>query len=274
MPGEVANAALLVVLGLAVATYSSIIGAGGGFLLVPMLLFLEPGESARTITTISLAAVGVNGASATVAYARLKRLDLRSGILLAVGAVPGAIVGAWASRFVPRGLFDFAFGVLLIAIAGYLVYPRQPSATAAPPRAGGVERRFTDSSGTTHLYAFSRWAALATGFADGLIAAIAGIGGGILVVPAIVTWLHFPVHVATATSAFVFTVSAVTATATHAAAGDFDFGLERILFLAIGVLVGAQLGARLSGRVSREVIMRLLAAGMAVVGIGLILASL
>lgn len=273
MPDGIANAALLVVVGLAVATYSSIIGAGGGFLLVPLLLFLEPGESARTITTVSLAAVSVNGASATIAYARLKRIDLPSGILLAMGAVPGAVVGAWASRFVPRGLFDFAFGGLLIAIAVYLVYPRNPSATEARPRAGRLERQFTDSGGATYSYAFSRWTGVVIGFADGLIAALAGIGGGPLVVPAIVAWLHFPVHVATATSAFVFTISAVTGTATHAVAGDFDFGLERVLLLAIGLLVGAQIGARLSGRLSRGVIMRLLAAGIALIGIALIVGS-
>ncbi len=273
MPDGVANAALLVVVGLAVATYSSIIGAGGGFLLVPLLLFLEPADSVPTITTISLAAVSVNGASATIAYARLKRIDLLSGILLAMGAVPGAVVGAWASRFVPRGLFDVAFGGLLIAIAVYLVYPRTPSTTVARSRAGWLERRLTDSGGATYSCAFSRWKAIAIGFADGLIAALAGIGGGILIVPAIVAWLHFPVHVATATSAFVFTISAVTGTATHAVAGDFAFGLERVLLLGIGLLVGAQIGARLSGRLSRGVIMRLLAAGIALIGIALIVGS-
>lgn len=136
MPDEVATAALLIALGLGVATYGSIIGAGGGFLLVPALLLLEPAESARTITTISLAAICFNGISATLAYARLGRIDVPSGILLATSAVPGAIVGAWATRFVPRGPFDLAFGVLLIAIAGYLVLPTPASGCARPTWVG------------------------------------------------------------------------------------------------------------------------------------------
>lgn len=138
---------------------------------------------------------------------------------------------------------------------------------------GWVERRFTDANGTTFFYAFSRRTALLIGFADGLIAALAGIGGGILVVPAIVAWLHFPVHIATATSALVFTISALTGTAMHLVAGDFDFDLGPILFLAIGVLVGAQIGARLSGRLSQGVIVRLLAAGLGLIGVGLIFAN-
>jgi len=273
VPDEVATAALLVALGFGVSTYGSIIGAGGGFLLVPALLLLEPGESARTVTTISLAAICFNGISATVAYARLGRIDVPSGILLSASAVPGAIVGAWATRFVPRGPFDLAFGALLIVIAAYLLYPRRPAAALGPPGLGWVVRRFTDANGTTFFYAFSRRMALLIGFADGLIAALAGIGGGILVVPAIVAWLHFPVHIATATSALVFTISALTGTATHLVAGDFDFGLGPILFLAIGLLVGAQLGARLSGRLSQGLIMRLLAAGIGLIGIGLIFAN-
>jgi uncharacterized membrane protein YfcA len=268
------SAALFVALGLGIATYGSMVGAGGGFLLVPVLLFLDPSASAAAVTTTSLAAVSANGISATVAYARLGRIDVLSGALLAASAMPGAIIGAWATRFVPRGVFDLAFGILLIAIAVYLVYPRQSAAVLAAPPAGWVQRRFTDKSGTTYFYAFRRWTALAIGYADGLLAALAGIGGGPLVVPAIVAWLHFPVHVATATSVLVFTVSALTATATHALAGDFNFGLERILLLAVGVSVGAQLGARLSGRVPHVHIMRLLAAGIGLIGIRLILASL
>jgi uncharacterized membrane protein YfcA len=271
--GETINVVLLVALGLSVATYGSIIGAGGGFLLVPALLLLQPGETARTVTTMSLAAIAVNGLSATTAYARLGRIDVRSGILLAASAIPGAILGAWAVRFVSRGLFDVAFGLLLVAIAAYLVYPHRSAGTLAPPQLGWVERRFTDANGTIYFYAFSRRLAFLIGFADGLIAALAGIGGGILVVPAIVAWLHFPVHIATATSAFVFTISALTGTATHVLSGDFDFALSPVVFLAIGVLAGAQIGARLSGRLSQGLIIRLLAIGIGLIGFGLIFAN-
>lgn len=273
MAFDPSEAALLVALGLAVASYGSVVGAGGGFLLVPLLLLLDPGESPRIITTISLAVVAVNGVSATLAYARMRRIDFRSGILLSVSSIPGAVAGAWATRFVPRGLFDLLFGLLLVVLAGWLLFPSRPAARLSPPATGWMQRELTDASGTTYFYAFNRWIALVIGIAGGLIGTVAGIGGGILVVPSVVAWLHFPVHVATATSAFVFMVSALTGTMTHLIAGDFEFDIEQILFLAVGVVLGAQIGARVSERLSRGVIMRLLAIGIGLIGVRLVLAS-
>ena len=267
------DAALLVALGFGVATYGSIVGAGGGFLLVPLLLLLDPEETPRVVTTISLAVVAINGVSATIAYTRMRRIDFRSGALLSISSIPGAIAGAWATRFVPRGLFDLVFGLLLVVLAVWLLVPSRPAARLGPPPAGWIQRRFTDAAGTRYFYAFNRWPAVAIGFFGGLIGTVAGIGGGILVVPSVVAWLHFPVHVATATSAFVFMVSALTGTATHLVAGDFEFELGRILFLAMGVVLGAQVGARLSERLSRGVIIRLLSAGIGLIGVRLVLAG-
>ena len=65
----------LVLLGIAVGTYGTMIGAGGGFVLVPLLLILYPGKPPEAITSISLAVVFLNAASGTVAYVRQRRID-------------------------------------------------------------------------------------------------------------------------------------------------------------------------------------------------------
>lgn len=269
-PDAIVGAALLVALGLIVASYGSAVGAGGGFLLVPVLLLLDPQESARTITALSLTAVALNGLSASLAYAGQGRIDYLSGVHLAASAIPGAILGSWLTRFVPRELFDFGFGLLLILLTVFLLFPSQVQHAVADLRNGWVRRELTDASGLTYVYAFNQRFMWLIGFAEGLISSLAGIGGGPLIVPAIVRILHFPVHVATATSTFVVLLAALTATGTHLLVGDFDFGLERIALIGLGVIVGGQIGARLSQRLPRGVILHLLAVGIAIIGIRLV----
>src|SRR5436309_13816623 len=107
---------LLIPLGFVVGAFGTLIGAGGGFILVPALLLLYPSAKPSVITGISLAVVFFNAASGSVAYAREHRIDFRTGMAFAGAAVPGAIVGALAVGFLPCGVFDAGFGLLLIGI--------------------------------------------------------------------------------------------------------------------------------------------------------------
>src|SRR5919109_5440665 len=100
---------LLTLLGGAIGTYGTLIGAGGGVFLVPTLLVLYPQESPNTIASISLAVVFFNAASGTVAYARMRRIDYRAGLLFAAATVPGAVLGAYATSLLSRQLFDLLF---------------------------------------------------------------------------------------------------------------------------------------------------------------------
>lgn len=95
-----------------------VVGAGGGFLLVPILLFLSPRESVAAITATSLAVVFVNATSGPVAYARLQLIDHRTGPARALASAPGTILGALLTRFLPpRGIFDVIFGAVLVSRA-------------------------------------------------------------------------------------------------------------------------------------------------------------
>lgn len=84
----------LISLGFIVGTYGTLIGAGGGFVLMPILLILYPRESADRLTAISLAVVFFNALSGSGAYARMKRIDYKSGLMFAAATIPGAIIGA------------------------------------------------------------------------------------------------------------------------------------------------------------------------------------
>ena len=83
----------LIPLGFVIGTYGTLIGAGGGFVLMPLLLVLYPEESPEVITGISLAVVFFNALSGSVAYAKMKRIDYRSGLLFSLATIPGAILG-------------------------------------------------------------------------------------------------------------------------------------------------------------------------------------
>src|SRR5262244_4437181 len=101
-------------LGILIGAFGTLIGAGGGFILVPILLLLYPKEPAELVTAISLAVVFFNALSGSFAYARMKRVDYRSGIFFSIATIPGAVIGALATAYIPRRIFDLMFGVLMI----------------------------------------------------------------------------------------------------------------------------------------------------------------
>jgi uncharacterized membrane protein YfcA len=145
------TALLLVSIGFGVGAFGTLIGAGGGFILTPVLLLLYPHESAQTLTAISLAAVFFNAASGSAAYARQRRIDYRSGLVFALATIPGAIGGALLVGDVSRQVFDAIMGAVLAALAIWLLAgERWPP----PEPRGHVEQRaIVDRSGHTYRYA-------------------------------------------------------------------------------------------------------------------------
>ncbi len=264
----------LILLGVAVGAYGTMIGAGGGFVLVPLLLLLYPGDSSELVTSISLAVVFFNASSGTVAYMRQTRVDYLAANVFAVATVPGAVAGAFAVSLVPRRLFDAVFALLLFLAVVFLA--RQPRGRVAQRRSrrGEVLRRITDAQGDTYVYSYSLRMGVALSLLVGFVSSLLGIGGGIIHVPVMVQVLHFPTHVATATSHYVLTVTSLTATLVHLIAGDLEGGYARTAALSVGVLAGAQAGARLSLRLGSRTIVRLLALALAAVAVRLLVAAL
>ena len=116
------------------------------------------------ITAISLAVVFFNATSGSVAYARMKRVDYKSGIVFAIATIPGAILGAISTAYLPRGIFDVIFGVLMIIAGIYLwfspgnvVRDQRTNDHLSTLRAGAfwTERQLTDAYGITYQYAFN-----------------------------------------------------------------------------------------------------------------------
>lgn len=274
----------LLPLGLLIGTFGTLIGAGGGFILVPILLLVYPNEKTELITAISLAVVFFNALSGSIAYARMKRVDYKSGIIFAIATIPGAILGALSTAYVPRRIFDLIFGVLMIIAAVFLwlsaredhsTSPRLNSAPASAKTGSRLtERHLIDADGVHYHYAFDLRIGIVLSVFVGFVSSLLGVGGGFIHVPALARLLNFPVHIATATSHFVLAIMALTGTLVHIAQGVFVHGVRRTALLAIGVLIGAQAGAWLSNRVGGKAIIRGIAVALAFVGIRLIISEL
>lgn len=262
---------LIVAAGLFIGTVGTLIGAGGGFILVPLLLIFYPELSPELVTAISIAVVSVNAISGTFAYARSGRIDYRAGITFALYTIPGSILGVLTVKYIPQQLFNTIFGVLLLVLAAYLFYKnRNPILTAKPVQKHGYRQHtLTDNKGMTYTYSYNPIYGNLVSIVVGYISPLLGIGGGIIHVPAMVNWLKFPVHVATATSHFILAVMATVSVIVHAISGTYDNEgtVQMILLLALGVVPGAQLGALLSHKIKSNVIIQSLAICMILVGI-------
>ena len=270
----------LLPLGLLIGAFGTLIGAGGGFILMPILLLVYPSEKTELITAISLAVVFFNALSGSYAYARMKRVDYKSGIAFSIATIPGAILGALTTAYVPRRAFDLIFGVLMVVAAVFLwLSAKEDHSTRPSPKIAPVsqkattrltERHLVDAEGVHYRYAFDLRLGIILSVFVGYLSSLLGVGGGFIHVPALSRLLNFPVHIATATSHFVLAIMALTGTLVHVAQGVFVHGVRRTAVLAIGVLIGAQGGAWLSNRTGGKVIIRGLAVALAFVGIRLI----
>jgi hypothetical protein len=264
-------AVLLGLLGFGVGVFGTLVGAGGGFILTPVLLLVYPQSSPALLTAISLIVVFFNAGSGSIAYARQRRIDYRSGGVFALCTLPGSVLGVLVADKVSRPGFDAIMGVALTGLAWWLVRGRRQPIGGHPGR--GPARTIVDRDGKHYSYhANVRLGALFS-VVVGFVSSFLGIGGGVVHVPLLVTVLGFPTHVATATSHFVLTWMALVATLTHVAVGTFHHavGLRRAAALSVGVVFGAQLGAMLSQRVSSAMIQRLLAIGLLALGLRLVL---
>lgn len=253
----------LILVGIAVGIFGTLIGAGGGFLLVPILALAYPKEPPELIASISLAVVFFNALSGSISYARMKRIDYRAGLAFSAASIPGAILGARTTASIGRSTFDMLLGIMLLvgSIAMLILGSRIAPHSGGPPATAPASPR-----------------RLALGavisFVVGYVSTLLGIGGGIIHVPLLVFALGFPVHAATATSHFVLALTALAGTSQHIAAGIFQHGILRTIAISAGALIGAPLGARLSRNTHPAWIVRSLAIALCLVGVRLVWASI
>ncbi len=268
----------LIFVGFVIGMFGTLIGAGGGFILVPLLILSEPELSTETITAVSIAIVAANAISGSFAYARSKRIDYKAGLLFALFTIPGSILGVLTTKYIPRTMFNGIFGILLVVLSTYLLL--KSNKPAVPVAIDENQKRWkhhslTDESGATYSFTYNQTRGIIISVLVGYLSPVLGIGGGIIHVPALVQWLQFPVFIATATSHFILAIMASVSVIVHALSGAYaDPAIKHMMLgLIIGVIPGAQIGAWLSHKLESKTIITVLAICLGLVGVRILLSK-
>ena len=250
-------------LGLGVGIFGTLVGIGGGLILVPIfILFMSEGgiypyfHSASQIVGTSLFVVLTNALSGTIAYLRQKRIYFRAAIPFALATLPGAFLGSYAADYFNQGMLDFYFGLFLLCIGCLMFYNTQKR----PP---------ANQVALPNDFQFNMPLGVGSSLGVGFISSLFGIGGGTVHVPLMIYLLDFPVHIATATSHFVLACSSAFGVVSH-------FILDHIIWLpaiciSLGAAIGAQIGAKISKKTKSKIILALLSLAMFALGCRLIL---
>jgi len=214
----------LIPLGFIAGVVGSIIGLGGGVIVVPVLTFL--GVPPTVAASSSLFAAFSNSVASTVSYAKQKRIDYNIGLKLGLMSIPGTILGAFATAEVTPSIFKILFGIVLVASCYYLFIKRDMESKQKTI----TKRMLVLSAGIS--------------FFAGILSSFFGIGGGIIFVPLMIIGLGLLVKTATATSQLILMFSSASGMISHLLLGHSDF--DYVFLLSVGAFVGGLVGARLS----------------------------
>lgn len=232
------------------------VGLGGGFIVVPVLrLFfgVPPAIAAGT----SLALVLANSASGATTYLLQRRVHVRTGWYIALGALPGSVLGAIAVKHASPKLFDLLFAILLITVAVDIVLNRSKRASG---RQTAVE--------VPALRGMKWPIALGTGFAIGFISSLFGVGGGVILVPSLLYFSDLPAHAISATSHFGIVLTSPIGVIAHIFQHDIRWA--DAIPLAAGGLLGGPLGARLSLKLRSDLLLRIVAVALVIAALALV----
>jgi uncharacterized protein len=270
------NIYLLIGIGFFIGTLGTLIGAGGGFLLVPILIIMYPHFTPETITAISMVVVACNAISGSIAYMASRRVDYKAGIIFAICTIPGSILGVLTTAIIPRGIFDIIFGIIMLALAVFLFFKGGEKESVKKPVAahkGWIQQHLTDKWGEHYDYAYNLRLGMLLSVFVGYFSPLLGIGGGIIHVPAMAEWLLFPVHIATATSHFILAIMSTVSVIVHYFQGNYNdpVVVKMVIGIVIGVSPGAQLGAFLSRKINGKYIIKALAVSIGIVGIKILI---
>jgi hypothetical protein len=264
---------VLVILGMggAVGFLSGMFGVGGGFLMTPLLIFagIPP---AVAVATGANQIVG-SSVSGAIAYWRRRAVDVKMGLVLLIGGVAGSFVGVWIfSLLTALGQVDLLISlsyVVFLGVIGSLMLveslraiQRSHQGRPSPPRRSGQHNwvhglPFKTRFRSSKLY-ISVIPPIVIGAMVGVLAAIMGVGGGFIMVPAMIYLLRMPTNVVVGTSLFQIIFVTGLVTILHATENQ-TVDAVLVVLLLVGGVIGAQFGARAGQKLKGEQLRALLA---------------
>jgi uncharacterized membrane protein YfcA len=226
-------AAASIFFGILIGLLLGMVGGGGSILTVPILVYFI-GLNPHDATSTSLVIVGLTALAGAIPHTRENRVQWRTATIFGLAGIMGTFGGAWANRRVSGPMILLLFGVLMLIVAVRMVLSKKQSAK------GVVEPKL--------------WAIPVAGLIVGLLTGFFGVGGGFVIVPALVLALGLPMRVAIGTSLVVIAINSASGALAHWPDGGFNWSVA-LLFL-IGGFVGSQLGGHAAGRVDEQKLTR------------------
>ncbi len=242
----------LIPLGFTAGLLGSIIGLGGGIIIVPVLTFF--GFSPALAASNSIFAVFSNAIASSISYAKQRRIEYSIGLKLGLLSIPGTVVGALVSSEITPSIFKILFALILISASVYIFSKRR------------IEpKRYNISKQIMIL-------AIGASFVAGIMSGLFGIGGGIIFVPLMVVAMGLSMKNAAPTSQFILLFASASALVTHTLLGHPDF--YQALLLSVGAFVGGLVGARLSLEIKENSLKILISIVMVAAAVKLFIDSL
>lgn len=253
-------------------------GGGGAIFAVPLLVYVV-GTTPRDAIGISLATVGITSFVGTIRSWRAGTMELSTGLLFAVAGALGTPLGAWLAQRIPEAMLLTLFGLLMLVVAARMWRRRvDPTATPAsvtkscetdnPSPSGPTCQR--DETGRLLLTARCRWLLLVLGLFTGVLSGLFGVGGGFIIVPALVLFSSMAMNRAVGTSLLVISlVSAAGLFSQWLNGNPLDWKI--ILPFSLGSLVGLLFGNRLNRIIPENAMRQTFAAAILVVALFVIL---
>lgn len=239
-----------ILLGFLIGLSLGLLGGGGSILTVPALVYLV-GQDAHAAMTTSLAIVGANSAFGAWMYRCQGDFNLRVALLFGGSGMVAAFIASRLARDLPQTILMASFSLLMIAVGGLMLFQRPVKRAQDPPPAPRLS------------------SILLAGGGVGLLTGFLGVGGGFLIVPALVMVLGLPITQAVSTSLLVITLNSLAGLFGRLGAGDFDLGLAAI-FVSAG-LGGDWLGSKLAHRIPAAALRRLFGAFVIILGFALLI---
>ncbi len=252
---------LLFLVGIGVGTFGTLVGIGGGLIMIPLFTYvLTPSifHSAPQIIGTSLFGVFLNAFSGTFAYIKQHRVYFKAAIPFAIATLPGAYIGGIVSDYFTGATFSLTYGLFLLVISVIMYW-------------NSNNKKVTASHFDENIFKRRRILGIVLSMFVGFISSILGIGGGIIHVPTMIYALSFPPHMATATSHFVLAVSSFMGVISHIIMNHIIW--KPALAIGIGAIIGAQIGARISRKTRPRSIVILLCLAMFLLGVRMVTES-
>lgn len=251
-------ATLSLIFGALVGLSLGLTGGGGAIFAVPLLVYGQ-GIPAREAVAISLTAVGATAFIGFLHRWKLGEVEVRTGLLFALAGAVGAPIGTWLASRLPESALLLSFAALMAIVSARLWRQASRSVVAdsvppaEPPRSPSCQR---DASGALILTSRCAVLLLIVGVLTGMLSGLFGVGGGFVIVPALVLFSGMSIHRAVGTSLMVISLVSVSAIASQLGAGRTIPLPVTSLFVAggiAGLFAGQQVGRRLSGPALQKV---------------------